>query len=100
MDRGSLRRFHGQFRKQGDPLLTIYSPELVSTQEEYLLALQAKKDLSKSPFPKWPRAAILLESARRRLKLWDITDDQIKALEEPGIEEDAYPLFPLQWICS
>ena len=43
--------FTGKFVKQGDPLLTIYSPELVSTQEEYLLAVQAKKSLSKSPFP-------------------------------------------------
>ena len=45
--------FTGRFVRQGEPLLTIYSPELVSTQEEYLIALQAKKELTKSPFPKW-----------------------------------------------
>src|SRR4030042_1887859 len=39
--------FTGRFVKQGDPLLTIYSPELVSTQEEYLLALAATRDLPK-----------------------------------------------------
>ncbi|MDO9351479.1 MAG: efflux RND transporter periplasmic adaptor subunit, partial [Deltaproteobacteria bacterium] len=42
--------FTGRFVRQGEPLLTIYSPELVSTQEEYLIALRARKDLVKSPF--------------------------------------------------
>jgi membrane fusion protein, copper/silver efflux system len=77
--------FTGKFVNQGDPLLTIYSPELVSTQEEYLLAIQARKSLSKSPFPEVASSGdSLAESAKRRLKLWDITDDQIKILEETG----------------
>ena len=77
--------FTGKFVKQGDPLFTIYSPELVSTQEEYLLAIQAKKSLSKSPFPEVASSGnSLAESAKRRLKLWDINDDQIKTLEETG----------------
>ncbi len=77
--------FTGRFVKQGDPLLTIYSPELVSTQEEYLIALRAKKSLTKSPFPEVAGSGeSLAESAKRRLKLWDISDDQIKALEESG----------------
>jgi len=75
--------FTGQFVRKGEPLLTIYSPELVSTQEEYLLALQAKQDWSKSPFAEVSEGGNLLAvSARRRLKLWDISDAQIKALEE------------------
>jgi len=75
--------FTGQFVRKGDPLLTIYSPELVSTQEEYLLALKAKQDWSKSPFSEVAEGGNLLaESARRRLKLWDISDAQIQALEE------------------
>ena len=77
--------FTGRFVKKGEPLLTIYSPELVSTQEEYLIALRAKKDLAKSSFPEVAGSGeSLAESAKRRLKLWDITDDQIKALEESG----------------
>ena len=77
--------FTGRFVSKGEPLLTIYSPELVSTQEEYLLALRAKKDLVKSPFPEVAGSGTsLAESAKRRLKLWDISDDQIKALEESG----------------
>src|SRR5512137_601531 len=77
--------FTGRYVKQGDPLLTIYSPELVSTQDEYLIALQARKSLSKSPFPEVASSGeSLVESAKRRLKLWDISDDQIRALEESG----------------
>jgi len=77
--------FTGRYVKQGEPLLTIFSPELVSTQEEYLIALRARKDLIKSPFPEVAASGnSLAESAKRRLKLWDISDDQIKALEESG----------------
>lgn len=68
--------FTGKHVKQGERLLTIYSPDLVSAQEEYLIALRAAKALGSRQ--------TLVESARRRLKLWDISDDQIKALEERG----------------
>ena len=86
--------FTGKFVNQGDPLLTLYSPELVSTQEEYLLAIQAKKSLSKSPFPEVTSSGdSLAESAKRRLKLWDISDDQIKALEETGQSKKTLTLY-------
>lgn len=75
--------FTGRFVREGEQLLTIYSPELVSTQEEYLLALKAKLEWSKSPFAEVSEGGNLLaESARRRLKLWDISDAQIEALEK------------------
>jgi Cu(I)/Ag(I) efflux system membrane fusion protein len=86
--------FTGKFVQQGEPLLTIYSPDLVSTQEEYLLALRAKKDLVKSPFSEVAGSGnSLAESARRRLKLWDITDDQIKALEDSGQPRKTLTLY-------
>jgi Cu(I)/Ag(I) efflux system membrane fusion protein len=86
--------FTGKFVQQGEPLLTIYSPELVSTQEEYLLALRAKKDLVKSPFSEVAGSGnSLAESARRRLKLWDISDDQIKALEDSGQPRKTLTLY-------
>jgi len=86
--------FTGRFVREGEPLLTIYSPELVSTQEEYLLALRARKDLVKSPFPEVASSGnSLAESAKRRLKLWDITDDQIKALEESGQAKKTLALY-------
>jgi Cu(I)/Ag(I) efflux system membrane fusion protein len=86
--------FTGRFVRQGEPLLTIYSPELVSTQEEYLIALRAKKDLIKSPFPEVAGSGnSLAESAKRRLKLWDISDDQIKTLEESGQAKKTLTLY-------
>lgn len=86
--------FTERFVKKGEPLLTIYSPELVSTQEEYLIALRARKDLIKSPFPEIVESGnSLAESAKRRLKLWDISDDQIKALEESGQAKKTLTLY-------
>jgi Cu(I)/Ag(I) efflux system membrane fusion protein len=86
--------FTGRFVMKGEPLLTIYSPELVSTQEEYLIALRAKRDLVKSPFPEVAGSGIsLAESAKRRLKLWDITDDQIRILEETGQPRKTVTLY-------
>jgi Cu(I)/Ag(I) efflux system membrane fusion protein len=86
--------FTGRYVRQGEPLLTIYSPELVSTQEEYLIALRAKKDLAKSPFPEVVGSGqSLAESAKRRLKLWDITDDQIRILEETGEPKKTMTLY-------
>ncbi len=68
--------FTGKQVKRGEPLLTIYSPDLVSAQEEYLIALRTAKALG--------GRESMVESARRRLKLWDISDDQIRTLEERG----------------
>ena len=77
--------FTGQLVRRGDPLFTIYSPELVSTQEEYLLALQAKERVASSPFHHVAAAgSSLLEAARRRLQLWDVTAEQIAELERNG----------------
>jgi Cu(I)/Ag(I) efflux system membrane fusion protein/cobalt-zinc-cadmium efflux system membrane fusion protein len=75
----------GQFIKKGAPLLDIYSPALVSAQEEFLLARNNSLSLAKSPFPAIADGAgRLLESSRRRLKLWDISDRQIARLEKSG----------------
>jgi len=86
--------FTGKYVRKGEPLLTIYSPDLVSTQEEYLLALAARKSLTKSSFPEVAGSGdSLADSARRRLKLWDINDDQIKALEESGQAKKTLTLY-------
>ncbi len=75
----------GQFVKKGSALLEIYSPTLVSAQEEFLLARNNSKTLAESPFPSIADGAKrLLESSRRRLKLWDISDRQINRLEKSG----------------
>ncbi len=77
--------FTGEEVKKGAPLLSIYSPELVSTQEEYLLALKYKKSLGQSTIESIAEGAdSLLASTRKRLELWDITPRQIAALERRG----------------
>jgi len=77
--------FTGQAVRVHDPIIGIYSPDLVSTQAEYLLAWRGEQQLQGSPFGE---AAIssqtLLDAARRRLLLWDITPRQIRALQEAG----------------
>ncbi len=75
----------GDHVKKHQILFTIYSPDLVATQEEYLLALQGIRDLGKSEFPEVARGAKdLLEGTRRRFQLWDITEDHIQDLEQTG----------------
>ena len=75
----------GQHVKKGEPLLEIYSPALVSAQEEFLLARDNSAALDKSPFPAIADGAKrLLDSSRRRLSLWDISDRQISKLEKTG----------------
>jgi len=75
----------GKFVKKGSPLLEIYSPALVSAQEEFLLARNNNQSLSESPFPAIAEGASrLLDASRRRLKLWDISDRQIAHLEKTG----------------
>jgi len=82
--------FVGQQIKKGEPLFTLYSPDLVSTQEEYLIAKRGNTTLSAAPFKDVVQGAqTLLESTRQRLKLWDITDEQIRKLDETGkVERD------------
>src|SRR6267142_3905274 len=71
--------------KTGEPLFTIYSPDLVATQQEYLLALKSNAVLKDSAFP-WVSGGSnnLLEAARQRLLLWDIGPAEIQALEQRG----------------
>lgn len=77
--------FTGKLVEDGQPLITIYSPELVSTQQEFLIAKKAKDYLGSNPVPEISSSSIsLYENARDRLRLWDISDEQIRELEERG----------------
>lgn len=74
--------YTGQLVKKGQPLFTIYSPDLVSTEEEFLIGLRAKQYLADSQFKEVSTGALsLFEAARQRLRLWDISDEQIQTLE-------------------
>jgi len=75
----------GQFVKKGQPLVDLYSPDLVAAQQEYLLAVNNNRNLAKSPFgPIAEGAKQLLDASRTRLKYWDISDRQIAELEKSG----------------
>jgi len=77
--------FEGEKVRKGQPLFDIYSPELLSAQEEYLLALQQDKSLSSSSYPSIREGAQrLLEAARTRLRYWDLTEEQISEIERTG----------------
>ena len=78
-------RFTGEQVQKGQKLFEIYSPDLVATQEEYLLALKSVRSLGASEFPEVAEGArSLLEVTRRRFELWDITPDHIEELERTG----------------
>ncbi len=81
--------YTGRPVKQGEPLADLYSPELLATQKEFLQLLK----WSREPKPDAPSvtdrmvlrdAGALAAAARERLKLWDISEEQIRRIEETG----------------
>jgi len=75
----------GERVRKGQPLLTIYSPELLATQEEYLLALKTRERMAEGAIAgAAARTDALVESGRRRLLLFDFTPAQIEELERSG----------------
>jgi len=73
----------GKRVKRGEPLFTIYSPDLLSVQQEYLLALRTRTVLAAGDAA-GDSGKDLVDSARERLKLWDIPDAEIERLERTG----------------
>ncbi len=93
---GWIRKLHvnytGQEVHAGQPLLTVYSPELLVTERDYLLAYRQTQTanpgavgaIGAEPVPDPP----LLDAARERLRLWEISDEELRALEERGLPTD------------
>jgi Cu(I)/Ag(I) efflux system membrane fusion protein len=72
--------------RQGDILLSIYSPQLVASQEEYLLALNNRQVLADSPYEEIRQGAeSLAKTARERLEFLDVPQHQIHELEQTRI---------------
>jgi Cu(I)/Ag(I) efflux system membrane fusion protein len=71
----------GKKVNRGDPLFSIYSPELLSTQEEYLLALKTRDDLAKLGGNSKSNDDDLVAAARRKLELWDIPASEMDRIE-------------------
>jgi Cu(I)/Ag(I) efflux system membrane fusion protein len=75
----------GAWVSKGRAVAEIYSPDLVSAQQEYLLALKSREQLKDSPIPSISQGGEgLVGSARQRLKLLGVKDHQIAALEKTG----------------
>ncbi len=80
--------------RKGEALFTFYSPDLLASQDEYLLALRTQARLATSPLDEAKtNAASLVTSARERLRLWDLTDAQITALEHRGKAEPVLTIY-------
>jgi len=77
--------FTGVRVKAGDPVYRLYSPDLVTTQEEYLLAIKTLDEVKAQPQPDEEavsRAKRLADSARERMRLWGVTEMQLSNLEK------------------
>tara|TARA_R110002073_G_scaffold188849_1_gene347795 strand:+ start:99 stop:1517 length:1419 start_codon:yes stop_codon:yes gene_type:complete len=80
----------GQPVAENEVLLDVYSPKLVSTQQEYLLALKNYEALKSSPFEDISSGAReLLASSRARLRLFDVAEHQIKELEKTHVVQES-----------
>jgi RND family efflux transporter MFP subunit len=70
---------------KGEPLVTIYSPEALATQQEYLLAVKGREMMRDSPVHEMLGSTDnLVAAAKKRLELWDISDPQIASIIETG----------------
>ena len=85
--------FVGKKVRKGDPLFSIYSPELLSAQEEYLLALRTRGALSATGTARNSNGEDLVTAARRKLSLWDIPAAEIAKLESTGQSQKTLTLF-------
>ncbi len=86
--------FTGKYVTKGEVLALIYSPELYATQQEYLLALKASRTLGPSGVPSVARGGHdLLDAARQRLLLWEITPADIAEIEKRGEPIHAMPVY-------
>ncbi len=85
---GYVERLHvnatGQAVAKGQPLFEVYSPELASAQREYAIAAQGVVSLQGADSPAQLGMARLVESSLQRLKNWEISEEQIKALVASG----------------
>ncbi|MFN7989397.1 MAG: efflux RND transporter periplasmic adaptor subunit [Thermoanaerobaculia bacterium] len=86
--------FTGMHVRRGEVLAHVYSPELFATQQEVLLALRAVRALGPSADPSAREGAQrLLDAARQRLRLWDVAEGDITALETRGEPLRSFPIY-------
>lgn len=90
----------GDYVSTRRPVAEVYSPDLVATEQEYLLALKSRDQLKYSPVSSISQSGEgLVESALQRLKLWGVKDYQIAQLEKSGKPDIRLPIYtPLSGI--
>ena len=77
--------FTGKYVKKGDALATVYSPDALATQQEFLLALRARHTMRDGAMPEMAVGNDnLVAAARKRLELWDISGPQIDEVQRTG----------------
>ena len=77
--------YTGQLVKKGQPLITIYSPDMLASERELLLAAKAREQMKSNPLPiAFDQSESLLQAARRRLELWDLSDAQVDQVLKTG----------------
>lgn len=81
--------FPGTLVKKGDHLVSIYSPELLATQEELLLSVRRESELRSAS----GGGSSLSGSARRRLRLWGISDEQINEIVKSGRSQTLLTIY-------
>jgi Cu(I)/Ag(I) efflux system membrane fusion protein len=86
--------FTGQLVRQGQPILSIYSQELLASQEEFLRARETASKFAASELPEVRRGGEeLLQSAEQRLRLFDVPEDFIAELKRTGQPQRAVTLL-------
>lgn len=85
--------YTGKYVSKGEKLMDIYSPDLVSTQEEYLQAVNYRKSLENSSDEVKKGADDLVQSAKRRLVYWDISEKEITDLGHRGTPKKTITIY-------
>jgi Cu(I)/Ag(I) efflux system membrane fusion protein len=90
----------GAYVSKDRPVAEVYSPDLVATQQEYLLAVKSRDQLKNSPIPSISQNGEgLVASARQRLMLFGVKPHQIAELERAGTPNIRLPIYtPLSGI--
>ncbi len=85
----------GSFVSRDKPLAEVYSPDLIATQQEYLLAVRSREKLKNSGIASVSESGdALATSAKERLRLFGVKDAQIAGLERSGRPLTRIPIYP------
>jgi Cu(I)/Ag(I) efflux system membrane fusion protein len=98
---GRIDKLHvntvGAYVSKDKPLAEIYSPDLLATQQEYLLAVKSREQLKNSPIPSISQNGDgLVASSKQRLMLFGVKESQIAELESAGKPNIRLPIYTPQ----